>query len=325
MDWLIGQLLIFHYILPFVSTGLTTATIETDSSSPGGSLLHMGSQSSKSGSLDRSLNPLDLLRRGKQMVSDTLSGESSTSASSNGTLPRSHAARSNSLYGTNSSGEDAVVPNFDAFRSVTVSLPSFFRHEPDKLSEDDLFKFIADLKRPSSLTKRLKCIPGTLKLDIAPCAGDDLPVGCLTPELARLMPVDGASTARPIKEVLEFPLHDVYVPHYSFRNLFYIYPRALNLTNRPGSARNIAIKVQLLGQCFHCVWSLKYDFVRLIDWLTDWLTVLSIDLRLIDWMINGLVSDCLIHRWIDWFIDWLSCRLTKQFSDFLAWFFAFFK
>ena len=32
--------------------------------------------------------------------------------------------------------------------------------ESDKLKDEDLYKFLADLKRPSSVLKRLKCIPG---------------------------------------------------------------------------------------------------------------------------------------------------------------------
>ena len=35
--------------------------------------------------------------------------------------------------------------------------------ESDKLTDEDLFKFLADLKRPTSVLKRLKCIPGDLK------------------------------------------------------------------------------------------------------------------------------------------------------------------
>ena len=50
--------------------------------------------------------------------------------------------------------------------SATNSLQSnysfvlFFLQESDKLKDDDLFKFLADLRRPTSLLKRLKCIPG---------------------------------------------------------------------------------------------------------------------------------------------------------------------
>ena len=42
-------------------------------SSSGTSISYMGSQSSKSGSLDRTLNPMELLRKGKQMMTNTMS------------------------------------------------------------------------------------------------------------------------------------------------------------------------------------------------------------------------------------------------------------
>lgn len=32
-----------------------------------------------------------------------------------------------------------------------------------------------------------------------------------------------------------------------FRNLLYVYPKSLNFTNRQGSARNLAVKVQFLA------------------------------------------------------------------------------
>ncbi|CAG0892792.1 unnamed protein product, partial [Darwinula stevensoni] len=126
--------------------------------------------------------------------------------------------------------------------------------EGDKLREDDLFKWLQDYKRPTSLLKRLKCIPGTLKLDIAPCP-HELKY-CLTPELAQVHPYpDGTNEeleeeydkCRPTKEILEFPSQELYLPHYSYRNLLYVYPRDVNFTNRPGSSRNITCKVQLLA------------------------------------------------------------------------------
>ena len=38
-----------------------------------------------------------------------------------------------------------------------------------------------------------------------------------------------------IKEVLEFPSKEVYVPHYLYRNLLYVYPKELNFTGRAGN------------------------------------------------------------------------------------------
>ena len=42
----------------------------------------------------------------------------------------------------------------------------FFPKESDKLKDEDLFKFLADLRRPSSVLKRLKCIPGNAQVKL---------------------------------------------------------------------------------------------------------------------------------------------------------------
>lgn len=60
--------------------------------------------------------------------------------------------------------------------------------EGDKLRDEDLYKFLADLKRPSSQLKK-KCLPGRLKLDISPVT--HTPKYCLTAELARVNPYPG--------------------------------------------------------------------------------------------------------------------------------------
>ncbi len=86
--------------------------------------------------------------------------------------------------------------------------------EADKLSDEDLYKFLADLKRPSSVLKRLKCIPGTLRLDIAPCPEE--PKYCLTPELYKIDPYPD-DKGRPIKEIVEFPAKEVYKPYTTYR------------------------------------------------------------------------------------------------------------
>ncbi|MEJ1276515.1 hypothetical protein NN561_007420 [Cricetulus griseus] len=51
---------------------------------------------------------------------------------------------------------------------------------------------------------------------------------------------------RPHKEVLEFPIREVYVPHTVYRNLLYVYPQRLNFANKLASARNITIKIQFM-------------------------------------------------------------------------------
>ncbi|XP_074640781.1 dedicator of cytokinesis protein 7-like [Tubulanus polymorphus] len=132
----------------------------------------------------------------------------------------------------------------ESFRPVTITVSSFFKQESDKLSEEDLYKFLADLKRPTSVLKKLKCIPGILKLDISAAAEN--PKYCLTPELYKIDPYPNDDKTRPIKEVIEFAPREVYEPFSTYRNLFYLYPKYLNFANRAGSARNIAVKVQFM-------------------------------------------------------------------------------
>lgn len=129
------------------------------------------------------------------------------------------------------------------FKPVTLTVSSFFKHESDKLKEDDLFKFLLDLKRPTSVVKKLRCIPAKLRLDVSPC-----PVNfpyCLTPDLHRLKPYPD-QRGRPSREIKEFPPKEIYSPNLTYCNLMYVYPLNVNFTNRPGHARNIAVKVQLL-------------------------------------------------------------------------------
>lgn len=121
----------------------------------------------------------------------------------------------------------------------------------------DLYRYLNELKRGSaaSLGKKLKTIPGQLRLAILPCSRDCLPDGCLSPELERLHPIAASSLGpmRPIRTILEFEPNDRRRPHDVFRNLLYVYPMSCNLTNRPGgsgsascSARNISCRMQVM-------------------------------------------------------------------------------
>lgn len=58
------------------------------------------------------------------------------------------------------------------------------------------------------------CLPGAIKLDMSPV--HDTPLACLSTELIPLIPV-AEKNIRPIKEVLEFPSSEVYVPHNIYR------------------------------------------------------------------------------------------------------------
>lgn len=64
---------------------------------------------------------------------------------------------------------DHLANNIDTFRPITLTMSSFFKQESDKLKDDDLYKSLQELKRPTLVLKKLKCIPATLKLEISPC------------------------------------------------------------------------------------------------------------------------------------------------------------
>lgn len=51
-----------------------------------------------------------------------------------------------------------------SFRPLTITVSSFFRQETDRLKDEDLFKYLQDLKRPCYLMKKLKVIPGAYYL-----------------------------------------------------------------------------------------------------------------------------------------------------------------
>uniref|UniRef100_A0A8C4LHS0 Dedicator of cytokinesis 7 n=1 Tax=Equus asinus asinus TaxID=83772 RepID=A0A8C4LHS0_EQUAS len=127
------------------------------------------------------------------------------------------------------------------FKSIIFAYGT--EQEGDRLSDEDLYKFLADMRRPSSVLRRLRPITAQLKIDISPAPEN--PYYCLTPELlqVKLYP---DSRVRPTREILEFPARDVYVPNTTYRNLLYIYPQSLNFANRQGSARNITVKVQFM-------------------------------------------------------------------------------
>ncbi|XP_050551818.1 dedicator of cytokinesis protein 7 isoform X1 [Spodoptera frugiperda] len=142
---------------------------------------------------------------------------------------------------------DDLANQLDSFKPIAITVTSFFKQETDKLRDEDLYKFLAEIKRPSSAPKKLKCIPGTLKIEVSPCP-EELKNG-LTPELAKLHPY-GDDNVRPCKEILPFPCQTPAMPHYHYRSLLYLAVKEINLnayTSRTGSARNITVRIQLMS------------------------------------------------------------------------------
>ncbi|XP_053318481.1 dedicator of cytokinesis protein 6 isoform X2 [Spea bombifrons] len=136
------------------------------------------------------------------------------------------------------------VCGFTTFRPATLTVTNFFKQEGDRLSDEDLYKFLADMRRPSTALRRLRPVTAHLKIDVSPAP--DSPQFCLSPELRHVIPYPDPRV-RPTKEILEFPPREVYSPYTSYRNLLFVYPRSLNFSSRQGSVRNIAVKVQYMA------------------------------------------------------------------------------
>ncbi|MCI4380885.1 hypothetical protein PGIGA_G00245190 [Pangasianodon gigas] len=166
---------------------------------------------------------------------------------------------SDSINGKNNMDKKAYLPrrnserfttledqsNLSSFKPAIITIQSIFKQEGERLSDEDLFKFLADVKRTSTIQRRVKIIPGFLKVEVTPVPDTVMP--CLSPELIPIKPVS-EKNLRPIKELLEFPSNDVYVPHCIYRNLLFVYPQRLNFGHRTlTSAKNITIKIQFMN------------------------------------------------------------------------------
>ena len=202
---------------------------------------------------------------------------------------------------TDTSTTSTTCDYLNTFKPVSISINSFFKQDLERLSDQDLFKYLAELKKSqhsSSLIKKLKSINGILKIEFSPFNKHQPPQQhqsqflninnyyFINSSLQRLKYFSSRSSSTTnnnnselqqnvyiIKDLLEFPSHEIFIPNYSYRNLLFIYPLEINFNNRQqnpslsgqqqqqqqpssgssggglgGSARNIVIKIQLMKE-----------------------------------------------------------------------------
>ena len=157
--------------------------------------------------------------------------------------------------------DDTLSNRLSKFMPIAITVNTFFKQESDKLSDEDLYRCLNDLKKQTNLIKKLKCVPGNLKMEFSPFNYDltneraetTPPSNCLlsnnyilTPELQLLrfphlsqlqtglphknpyhQPLLMHNHLLPIKEILEFPSYPVYEPNYLYRNILYVYPQTV--------------------------------------------------------------------------------------------------
>lgn len=152
-----------------------------------------------------------------------------------------------------------IRKHLSSFKPVNITINTFFKQDTDKLTDDDLYRYLGDLKKSTNLTRKLKILNGSLKIELSPFQHQitqytnylflDSSLKRLKYSCQTLIP-----NLQIVKNILEFPQKKILMPNYEYQNLLYIYPLSVNFTNRQGSsARNIAIKINFMkDEQEHC-------------------------------------------------------------------------
>eukprot|EP01137_Pigoraptor_chileana_P018685 Opistho-2@78585 len=142
-----------------------------------------------------------------------------------------------------------ALPLFDLVETSEPGIKCpLFRQEGEKLSDDDLYKFLSEYRK-GTMARKLKSIPGHLSLTIRELKETDeqLP-GCLSPSLVPVKPFpESTANLRPIREIYEFHSTPVYAVASTYLHHLYVYPTSVNLGNRGATikARNIACRAEI--------------------------------------------------------------------------------
>ena len=64
--------------------------------------------------------------------------------------------------------QNSLSNRLNKFKPIAITVNTFFKQESDKLSDEDLFRSLNDLKKQTNLVKKLKCVPGSLKMEFSP-------------------------------------------------------------------------------------------------------------------------------------------------------------
>ncbi|XP_062853748.1 dedicator of cytokinesis protein 9 [Trichomycterus rosablanca] len=120
---------------------------------------------------------------------------------------------------------------------------TLYRQDSSKLSDEDLFKLLADFRKPEKMAK-LPVILGNLDVTIDNVAPDV--TNCVTPSYIPVHPYD-SNEGGPLLEVEEFVpcIAKCSQPFTTYNNHLYVYPKHLTYDNQKSfaKARNIAVCV----------------------------------------------------------------------------------
>ena len=151
--------------------------------------------------------------------------------------------------------EAEKIPALDGQFHCTVKIQCLILQEPERLREEDLHKFCQELKRYEASTKsrprtNFEYVKTDIAIEVSTLVENDL-LCVFSSNYTRVKgPKEVRKKYRPVREVEEFPAKEINKPSVSYKNLLYLYPQSLNISNiRTGtiSARNLAVRVIYLS------------------------------------------------------------------------------
>ena len=141
---------------------------------------------------------------------------------------------------------EGKVVKLENLQPVIININTFYKQDPDKLTDEEFLKILSEAKKQnSSKISKLKGIPIDFKIEISFGKFDEIPAK-ISPELFPINPYTREIQDPLTKDILQFQKQKDFFANFFYRNLIYVYPKSVNLSNRPGSGRNICVKMELL-------------------------------------------------------------------------------
>jgi hypothetical protein len=110
----------------------------------------------------------------KEAANTRLTNSLSKFLNANGTNNEIQSITSSVKSGVNNDELAELRSTLSTFKPVAISINAFFKQESEKLSDEDLYRCLNELKKSTGLMKKLKCVPGSLKMEFSPLSDDDL-------------------------------------------------------------------------------------------------------------------------------------------------------
>uniref|UniRef100_A0A0P6E5D7 Dedicator of cytokinesis protein n=2 Tax=Daphnia magna TaxID=35525 RepID=A0A0P6E5D7_9CRUS len=204
----------------------------------------------------------------------------------------------------------------------TISdIPTIYRQEPHRNSDEDLLKTLNDFRRPEKLS-RLTVIPGKIRITVDHLK-EAIP-NMLNTSLVPIKPFPLPPVQEPTIEIAEFPsprVEDAY-PYMNYVNHLYVYPRNIKYDTQKTfhRARNIACVVELRDSDAKDAQPLKniYGQVGQLQMVSQWVCSVSHHITSPCWMdeikINLPTPLNNKHHLLFTFLH-VSCDLSKQKKD----------